>query len=191
MRYGTAPRELSFLSRLLFPRVQRPAWLRSSDGLCQLFRHQEKLIAHGIVHLGALVQANEALFNPGPHDLPGELLICLNENLDPDFVSQIAYAVYGLKGQPRPDPDGARLSHYLADELIRVYGYPVPPDITGGLTAHCSTTVFRRRSLPDGYLSGRLFPILVHPETFHATVLPHRYWSPEAREVYETTGHIR
>jgi hypothetical protein len=64
------------------------------------------------------------------------------------------------------------LANHLTNELTRVYGLPIPAEIAGGRTAYCTTTVIRRASLPDGMLTGRAFPILVHPRLKMAMVLP-------------------
>lgn len=187
MRYGIAPRELSLWRRYRFPRIQRPDYLPKGgkDALNQLLDAQETLIKRGVVRMGTLIQVNRLLFKKGDQDHPGELLVCPDADTPPGELLDIASKAYDRKGAP--DPDDPDLAGHLENQLTRVFGMRIAPSITGGRTAYCSTTIFRRESFPDSIIRGRLFPILVDPQTYMAMVLPHPYWTPESHAIYEST----
>ncbi len=163
---------------MLYPKIPRPSFLQpGQDDLNTLLASQDSLIKEGIVVLGAVVQANELLFHPGPLDHPGELLICLDPEIPPEDLRDIAHDIYLLKGESWRDQARAEFSNYLGNEMIRVCGLKVPDDISRGHECFCTTTLFCRQSLPEGILSGNLMPVLVHPGSLLAIVLPSRYWT--------------
>ncbi len=185
MKYGTAPKELDLTQRKSFPRIPRPAYLRpGKDDLNALMDAQETIIEEGVVVLAAVIQANELLFKPGPQDHPGELVLSLDQAIDGQTLAAMAHDLFALKGKECPDEERAEVSNYLANERIRVFGLPVPAQLDRGFRCFCTTTIFRRRSFPAGYLSRKLVPALVHPTSLLAMILPHEYWTPEGRQHY-------
>ena len=145
---------------------------------------QEKVIREGVVVLAASIQANVLLFQPGPDDLPGELLICLEPEIDPRILAAVAGGIGPLKHKSWPDPARDTIAKYLTAETVRVFGLEVPAEMSRGHKLFCTTTIFRRRSLPDGVLKGRLFPVLVHPARFFAMILPHKHWTESGNALY-------
>ncbi len=185
MKFGTAPKDLGFLRRMFFPRIQRPPYLRpGKDDLNAILAAQKSVIKHGVVVLGACVQANNLLFRAGSDDHPGELLLSLDPTIAPETLRAIAVELFGLKGKLCLDPGSNAISQYLADEMTRVVGHEVPAELNRGYPCFCTTTIFRRRSLPTGVLTGQLMPVLVHPISRYAMVLPHPYWTKEGSEQY-------
>lgn len=190
-QYGIAPRDLPFWRRPFFPHIRRPPYLKKdgADSLNRLLNTQSTLIKHGVVRLGALIQANTLLFKAGNQDHPGELLVCMDQDISPEELLAIASTAYAHKGQTEPvDPNLASLANHLGNQLTRVFGLPIAPSISRGRTAYCSTTLFRRASFPDRIVRGRLFPLLIDPTTLMAIPLPHPYWSPKSHAIYESTS---
>lgn len=191
MKYGTAPKDLSFLRRMLFPRIQQPPYLpRAKDDLNAILAAQKSVIKHGVVVLGAVIQANNLLFKAGPNDHPGELLLSLDPVIAPETLRAIARELFGLKGKICLDTERAVISRYLTDERIRVVGHDLPAELSRGHGCFCTTTIFRRRSLPAGVLDGQLMPVLVHPTSRFAIVLPHQYWTKEGHKQYTNSRRV-
>lgn len=179
-------RGFSLWERWTYLRVARPAWA-ARDALETFFSHRAALLAHGRVTWGHTVQANSTLFEPGFHDAPGEVVYVADPDapVDVDALAHIAHQLYELKGTAQRDPTFSELSHYLADEHIRVFGLPVPALISPQLPCAISTIYFARKHLPDGVLCKGLYPILVSDaEPRVAMPLPSRYWSEALRRFW-------
>lgn len=179
--FGAAPRSFSFWDRANYMKVSRPLWLLLSprDQLQTLFRHRKSLLENGVVVWGQVVQANQLLFSPGKTDCPGELVYSLEEHRDarPDFLREVAAALFALKGTDPDDPEEQRVAEYLTNERIRVFGLPVPRSICPQKDCRMSTTLFTRRHLPAGRLCQGILPVIVNPAEPHiALPLPERYW---------------
>lgn len=179
--FGLAPRRLSLWDRLTYFRIPRPRWLpaNSSDGLSTLFQNLHTLFTEGTVVWGHIIQANALLFQPGLDDCPGELVYSLADarRVDPDDLGQVAHQLYSLKGSAPEDPELAPIATYLTDEMIRVFGLPVPKTISPNLPCRISTTFFVRKHLPLRRLCTPLLPIVVNPsEPYVAMPLPARFW---------------
>jgi hypothetical protein len=179
--FGSAPRNQSIWQKLTYFRIPRPMWLRAnpSDGLTTLFDNLQMLFTEGTVVWGHVIQANSLMFQPGVHDCPGELVYSLEDarRVDPDDLNQVADQLYSLKGTEPEDSDLAPIAAYLTNELIRVFGLPVPRAISPSLRCRISTTFFVRKHLPLRRLCNSLLPIVVNPrEPYIAMPLPARYW---------------
>ena len=185
-KFGRAPRSFSFVDRLRYLKVPVPAWLAGHphDELRHYFRNSGILMANGALVWGVVVQANSALFESGPLDLPGEVIYVLDEAVPDgpthDLLTQIAPQVFDLKGQAPTGRESAEIARHLTDERTRRFGIPVPRSLCGDVPVRLSTTWFVRKHLPDGKLARNYFPLLVSPTPPHvATVLPSRWWPRE------------
>ena len=182
--FKLAPRHISLWDRLWYLRIAKPFWLSKdpTDKLAVHFEHINQLLSDGVVVWAYLIQANSMLFEKGPWDLPGEVVYCIEDTrrADPLKLQQVARKLGQLKGTQPNTPDLSRIAEYLTDELIRVFGLPVPESISPDLKCRISTTYFVRKHLPLRKLCNPLIPFLVHPTNpFVATSLPARYWPPE------------
>lgn len=180
-RFGPAPRHQSLWNKLTYFRIPKPLWLRAnpSDGLTTLFDNLPTLFTEGRVVWGHVIQANSLMFEPGVFDCPGELVYSLDDaqRVDPDRLREVADQLYSLKGTEPEDPELASIAEYLTNELIRVFGLPVPRAISPNLRCRISTTFFVRKHLPLRRLCNSLLPIVVYPrEPYVAMPLPARYW---------------
>ena len=167
-------------------RVPRPAWLHwyPNDELSTLFGNIDNLRRDGRVVWGYIIQANSLLFTAGSDDLPAEVVYALDVSnpIAPDKLSAVAQALGSLKHTRPADPDLASIADYLTNELTRVFGRPVPSNLSPGHKCQISTIYVIRNHLPKPQqcLQQPLLPIIVHPNPPHvALVLPSRYWPHE------------
>jgi TPR repeat protein len=156
--------------------IMQPPWA-AGDALCRQFDNARVLLQEGRVVWGALIQANNALFQPHPEGgAPGEVLYDPLGRAPTDVLEAVSKVIFGLKGKAFDEPDFAYFSNYLADEHIRVFGLDVPTTIVP-YPLKVSSIYFDRQHLPGGLLAQRLLPILIsdaHPGV--ATPLPKVFW---------------
>jgi len=157
-------------------------WLSPGDKMATLFRNTNPLFRDGVVVWGHVIQANQLMFQPGSENCPGEVVYSLAEShqVDPDTLAQVARDLFSLKGTHPNHPELNPIANYLTDEMIRVFGLPVPKVISPTLPCQISTTMFFRKHLPRQRLCSSLLPLVVNPSPpFVALPLPERYWPPE------------
>ena len=183
---GPSPRWISLWDRLTYWRVDTPKWLKEfpDDATNIFFYNLGKLRRNGVVVWGHIIQANSALFKPGDFDSGAEVVysLDLSYSVAPAELAAIASALFSLKHTEPPDPELAWFARYLTNELIRIYGRPVPASISPRRRCLVSTTYLPRKHFPgpDHCLKQSFLPILVNPKPPHvAMVLPSRYW-PES-----------
>ena len=174
---GAPPRHFGFFDRrYLWSR--RPKWLPDSDDLMEFYRKQDLLLQDGLVVWGALVQANALLFEPGPYDHPAMVLYVPGRSLDacPKWLESLARDVFRLKNTTPENPDQRRLANMLTDEMERGLGWIVPAGMSGGHSVSSTTLMVIRRHLPGKVLRSGLFPLLTHPDTPTAMIVPSKFW---------------
>lgn len=179
---GPAPRKFPVWERNYYL-PSAPEWL-PGDALNQSVKDRGKLLKHGRVVLGALVQANMELFAPLRKDLPALAVWSEEPDWDADIPAMRAwgYRIFQLKGQ-EPEGDLERLTRTMNNERARPQNYPLPESFTGGKKIFLSSLVVFRRHLPYGYITSGILPLLVHPEgTPSCMVLPGRYWANELKD---------
>ena len=168
--------------------IDAPPWA-AEDDLRFLFDNAPALLDGGRVVWGAVVQANTALFEPGPMaGAPGEILYDPHGRTPDADLHAMARTVLTLKGRRFDLPDLATISHYLNDEHIRVFGLDLPARLAP-YPLKVSSTWFDRQHLPGGVLAQPLVPILIHDA--HPGVvlpLPARFWPPNLREAWAPDG---
>ena len=179
--FGQSPRQFSFWDRFTYLNIPKPSWLRANpaDDLMTLFTGLQTLYSGGIVVWGHTIQANRQLFEPGNNDHPGELVYSIDNqrDIDPAWLQEVAYALYQLKGTAPVDPAFQSIARYLANELVRVFGLPVPESISPFMRCRISTTLFVRKHLPMRRLCAPFLPIIVsRQKPWIALPLPERYW---------------
>jgi hypothetical protein len=113
----------------------------------------------------ALVQANEALYRPGPDDLPCMVLITFEDLPNQDrYLRRLAEHMYALKGLDLDDPDERYVSSLITDERAKQYRRrSLPPSFTGGPVVYAADLRIHRPFLRHGYLVGKLLPCLAEP----------------------------
>lgn len=160
-------------------RIKKPSWCGMFSPIRPLFRKQKKIFRKGTVVAGALVQANNDIFEEGN----GDRLACVVYSPDPyyndnqDNLRELAESVYALKGLHKPAKEIKKLSRILTNETTQAFRMPIPTVLTDGREAFYTTILISRRHLPGNRLQDNVFPMLIaesgKPE---AIVLPCSYW---------------
>lgn len=179
-------------------RVNRPGWCKKDDELRLFFDDQELLIRRGEVVWGVAVQANSTLFEPpsqGSAGAPGTVIYTreVDENTL-QFLRQLTPQLYKLRSrQHQKDEAQVEYGNMLEDEYERAMGWLVPESMTDGAEVLSTTVWFPRKHLECKQLALTYFPLLIHPETDAAMLVPSRCWPPgfkqrwheEAVEVFD------
>jgi hypothetical protein len=187
LRWGEAPRTFSPAEqKYLIPKP--PGWLKSSSdhSIAAIYKDFQLLVNHGSVVWGALVQANNLMFSPGPHDSPGVAVYCPEPHWHDDLrrLSDVAQRVMDLKNGNGTTPEEKKVGKWLADERTPFQAHPVPKPIAGDSPILTNTIMFPRKHLPNGVLSNSYFPIMVHADCKSIAVVPGRYWDPDLVDLW-------
>lgn len=168
--------ELSLASVL----ASKPDWMGPSDGLNEVIAQQRLLLTEGEIVWGGLVMANRLLFKPGTEDLPALLVHSPDRHFDarPEDLRQVGQALFDLKGTTPADPELARLAALLTGETERALGLALPAALTSR-PVRASVFMVHRKHVPTGMLRCGLFPVLTHPSTPVAMMLPFEFWPIE------------
>ena len=183
--FETAPRKFSFFDRMTTFNFMRPDWAygEEPDNLNYLFDRMSDVYQNGEVIWGSVIQVNEGLFEKGKDNLPGEVVFSFNDDVNLSKLSKVANKLYHLKSQSPEDPELKKISDYLKDQFIRVYGWNVPKSISPDLNCFISTTFFLRKHFLGKTLNQTTFPIVVLKEAPHfALPLPSKYWTEEFKK---------
>lgn len=162
--------------------VERPGWA-DSDALGRFFDHAPALLSKGRVVWGALIQANELLFQPGTvGGARGEVIYDAQGRLTGEDLQPIAKLLLSLKGAAPTDPALREFSSYLTDENACVFGMELPMSVAP-YPLKVSTTWFSRSHLQGGTIALPWFPLLIDEEACPGIVmvLPSRFWPSELR----------
>src|SRR5262249_25533259 len=133
----------------------------------------------GEVVWGALLQANNALFKPGPDDHPGAALYSSDAYFDarPHELRGIARTLFGYKGAEAPE-EIRPISDWLTNEQQTAFNLPVPSSLTER-SAFATAVLFFRKHLPEQQIGGNWMPMLVHSGTRAIMVVPRQFWPRE------------
>jgi hypothetical protein len=158
--------------------ADNPGWL-GNDSLAEIYRRQHLLLERGMVVWGALVQANNALFAEGPHDMPALLAYSLERHFEarPQALRRIGEELFSYKGKQAP----AALQHiaqHLASEQQRAQDLAVPHMLTRRRVMVSSFLAIRKH-MPADVMKGAWFPLLTHPDTLSLMIAPRQFWSQE------------
>ncbi len=167
-----------------------PPWitkLHFGDALAKLVQNStlRNIFRNGHVVWAHIIQANMELYSPAPpddsytYDRPGELVFSpgVSRFVAPSVLEDVASELAGLKYAPNIGADLQPWADYLNAEMTRVAGWQVPDRLSRSSTCFVSTTLFRRRHLPDGVLRQPILPIVVAPkQPYFAMPLPKTYW---------------
>jgi hypothetical protein len=161
----------------LYLRVRPPRWCRK-DELLSVFQDRGKLLREGNVVPAVLVQATALLFERGADDAPANVIYTTDSDAEHPVTRmlEVARHIFSLKDTKPEDADEARFARMVSYELGRDFRVTVPEKLSGGLDLTYTTIMVHRRHLPEGHLAVPYFPLLIHPESRAAMILPARYW---------------
>lgn len=182
------PRRPGLLERL-YLRVRPPGWCKTDD-LMLVYEDGAKLLGEGMIVLAVLVQANVKLFERGADDHPANVIYTTDREAEQPLprMLTVAHRLFSLKNTQPEDADEARFARAVSYELGREFRVTVPESISGGLDLTFTTIMIHRKHLPDGRLAAPYFPLLIHPESRAAMILPARYWPDEFMEEWLRIG---
>jgi hypothetical protein len=186
LRLGEPPRNFG-RKEMGYLRIKPPAWCKPAvDELHAVYRDLELLLTHGTAVWGALVQANDLLFAPGPQDSPGVAIYTPEPHWHDDLMrlSEMAKTVFALKTGGGKTEQEREIGAWLADERKRFMSHPLPASIARESPVVASAVMFSRKHLPGGVLSCGFFPLLVHAKTKAALIVPARYWDAELVNIW-------
>ena len=130
--------------------------------------------------LGAIVQANELLFEAGRGDSPATFIY----TQEPFFLQNPrelliwATALFEMKGEDGYVPSVQRIADQLADEAGRYFHYRLPRDVMENREVWMTTILVSRDHLPGKILTPEsVYPMLILPDDGpDAMILPYWYW---------------
>jgi len=179
--FGFPERSFSFWTRFSYLYTER-GWCRKTDRLSIFFDQRDDLLKHGEVVWGHIVQANERLFEGGAGDQPGEIVFpsIASVQIDPAELAEVASRLFDLRETGPFSGQLAEIVDHLNDEYHRVFGMPVPDELSPQFQSMMSTSMIARRHLPRRRLCCPLLPIIASPREPRIVMpLPSRYWPKE------------
>jgi hypothetical protein len=135
--------------------VQRLTWDLIEERQEQRIDHLRQ--REGVVVHAVRAQANHALFEPGPTDLPALVLFTFDREVerDRDYLHELATRLFDLKSREANNADEARAQEIiLANERMALYHRRarLPRGFTGGPDVYAADFWFHRSYLPGGHL---------------------------------------
>ena len=132
----------------------------------------------GRVVWGVFARAFWPIYIPGKHDHYGSVVFGFDHFFnDSPALFEIVEDLRALReqgGEPK------HLNKFAAQ--IRNDSFPtpnrvrIPPELAGERKAYFQSIYIPRTSLPGGYLHTRLVPIVVHPMSSYAIMVPLKFW---------------
>ena len=129
----------------------------------------------GVAVRAALVQANAALFEPGPEDLPCLVVFGFDDRVGDEELEAAAARVGALKNTEPTDPDLALVAGLTTDERFVYYGRTrLPRRVAGKRELFVAHLEVHRPFLPRRYLAERVLDCIAEPrESGMLELLPH------------------
>lgn len=142
-----------------------PPEMSATDPLQRLNRDVPKLLRSGRVVWGALVQANNRLFDPKFFGIaPGEILYDPLGKVDRGDLYSIAARLLNMKSDQQSDPALEKYREHLLAETTRIFAWCTPPSLLP-YPLLASTTIFNSEINFPGYaMVNPVIPILVSDE---------------------------
>lgn len=156
----------------------------------EVFDRREELILEGTLVLGALVMANNTLYNKRKKDdCPADFIY----SFDPYFeehqeeLIQLAEALYSYSELPEEelwfDMYKKEISDMLNAEITPEFNYKVPEVLTNGKEVYLTTLIVKRADISNKYLEHSLYPLLVKEGIKGSIILSHYIYNPEAKVI--------
>lgn len=156
-------------------------YVEEPDAFLPLFdtRMQQRFYTKGEIALGAVVQANELLFERGRDNCPANFIYTKEPYFieNPDELDILASELFSTKGDRGYRPSIQKLADLLADEYERIFCYKLPKDLIDNKEVYFTSVFVDRKHLPGKILSERIYPMLILPDSKpDAMILPYWYW---------------
>lgn len=173
--------------------MHKPLWLmlHGDNPLNAVYKDKNILFQSGSVYFASLVQANAALFDSDNRaDHPAVFLYSTHPVVEqyPDVLKIISEIIFSYKGMPADSvPESLReVVRIITDELdcssvdftVSMTHPENPDERIENIDVHFRVLMVFHEDLPEHYLRGELFPILVAPnQTKASMLLPKEYWT--------------
>lgn len=161
-----------------------PPGMPLSDPLVRLGTDAPILLSTGYVVWGAVVQANNNLFDPSFYGAaPGDVVYDPQGRVDRIDLYHIACRLLELKDEKQTDPALEYYGNHLREETTRVFGWRTPQSLYP-YELRASTTIFMSEVNFPGYaMVSPLIPILVSNECPGSVIIaPWQLWPKEIFE---------
>lgn len=187
-RSGFVPPDAS--TRLQYQLV-RP-WWGNGHPIQPVLDHANQLLSTGRIVWGAVVRANQTMFDAEYRvGAPGDVIYDPLGRVPPEDLHTIARRIFALAGTEQHDEELATLSARMADETNATFGMPV----TLALSAQpliLSSTYFDQLFLPDGMLSMHSLPLLISDDLPGMVLpLPWQLWPADLSELWRSTSEAK
>jgi hypothetical protein len=194
--FGPPPRDLTPREardfKLQASLSMRWYFFRTGDKLKLILDDQALLRDQGRVVWGALVQANNVLFDPDNRmTLPANAIYSTERYFDDrvDELRRLGRELFDLKGTRPRDPELTRFANIVTSETRRVMKKQIPPEYCDDRKVYFTTLLIQPSHLPDGYLAEGFFPLVICPgETPATMILPAHYWPKGLRRIWADNG---
>ena len=165
-----------------------PKWF-DHDELKRLRTDIYRLLADGRVVWGALVQANEALFDGSVSGAPLDVLYDPKGAVPYEDLQFWARRLFDMKGKELDHPALQHYANHLQIETTRVFGWQTPVDVVPRPLL-ASTTMVHVEWLPGGRLASSKLPLLIH-DSIPGTVMlvPGVLWHTTWLDGYSEVEH--
>ena len=141
---------------------------------------QKRFYTEGRIAIGAIVQANELLFQRGKIDSPATFIYTMDSFFikNPQELTSLASQLFSIKGREGFIPSIQKLADLLADEYSITYSYKLPRNVMDNREIFFTSVVVNRDHLPYGLLMPQVtYPMIVLPNNKpDAMILPHWFW---------------
>lgn len=179
-KLGNPPRKISFFQKL-FTKLPKKGWiLKSGTGLEKVYEDQGLLMEKGKVIWGAVVIANEVLWQ-GDDDATAAIIFSMDSYYDDNLKDLLSLAKLINKiaksGTTKYDPALKPVIDSIISRNTPLFNSQLPESFTDGRKVYFTVLPVFLKHLPFPVLQQGWFPMLAHPAKTNMTmVLPYKYW---------------
>ncbi len=147
--------------------VQGVRALRRSLDAQKKHEQTRRVVQNGVPVIAHLVQANQALFAPGPYPaLPCLVLFSFQPEVaeDDEYMAFLAHKLFGYKNTDPSDETAQALAELTTNERAVLYRRrKLPYSFTDGSTVYCADLWIKRAYIPNGHLQDNRLMCLAEP----------------------------
>jgi hypothetical protein len=140
---------------------------------------------------GVFTRAFWPIYRPGitPRFYGSVVFSFGTQDEDSPSLFEVAQEIRTLRDDDEDPLEGVEdFARIIRDDYSAEARVPVPGILAMRNGCHLQSIGIERHKLPCGYLHHRLVPIITHPAIPYATLVHHRYWSPDFTTTW-LSGH--
>ena len=148
--------------------------------------HNWVTVKFGTVTWGVFARAFWPIYQKGKSPLFFGSVVLSFDRDDEDAPSlfEIAQEIRIIRDHDVPLDKIESFAGIIRDDYAMVPRLEVPERIATKSGIYLQSIGMERAKLPTGYLHHRLVPIITHRSVPYATVVDHKFWSPEFKEIW-------